>query len=313
MPRIQNHQGRSSNEKHPIKLKKLMALEQHMGVRVTAPVRIDISGGWPDSDPYRADFGGFVLNAAINLRVSACLNRDLVISPGSVPPHSGLGASGALRTAELVASNPRLLRDKIGLIGKVHAYENKIIENRAGFQDEAAAIFGGVNYWEFGRKGKIRLQKIARKKAEHLEERILVIYTGQTHLSANVHDLVFGPRNYRRNIPALHRMKQIAAEMRENMANEKDMARLIDETWALQKSLHSSIETSRMRTVQKVLRQYYLAARATGAGGGGSMIFYTDDKERLMRIMRQRRRELTGISMIKCRFDYLGVRCTEFS
>ncbi len=183
-----------------------------MGVRVTAPVRVDISGGWPDSDPYRKDFGGIVLNAAINLRVSAHLDRNLVVSPLRVPPHSGLGASGALRSVELVASNPILLKDKLNLIRKVWAFENKIIGNRAGFQDEAVAIYGGVNYWEFGKDDSIKVTQIPRKQSQHLEDRLVLIYTGETHLSRNIHDLVFGPGNYERNILAIHRMKEIAKE-----------------------------------------------------------------------------------------------------
>ena len=44
-------------------------------IKVTAPVRIDISAGWSDAAPFQQDFGGAVLNAAINLRVSSVLNR----------------------------------------------------------------------------------------------------------------------------------------------------------------------------------------------------------------------------------------------
>jgi galactokinase/mevalonate kinase-like predicted kinase len=278
-------------------------------VRVTAPVRIDISGGWPDSDPYRADFGGIVLNAAINIRVSANLDRDLVVSSGPVPPRSGLGASGALRSVELVASNPRLIKNKTALIDKVHSFENKIIGNRAGFQDEAASIYGGVNYWEFGRHDQIRRKAISRKRAQHLEDRLVLIYTGETHLSANIHDLVFGPSNYTRNIPTITRMKEIATEMKDKLTEESEMARLIGETWALQRSLHPSIESRRMRILQRLLKGDYLAARATGAGGGGCMIFYTNDRANLVKTLGETRKKLSGTRVIPFKFDYVGIEC----
>ena len=188
-----------------------------MAIKVSAPVRIDISGGWPDSDPYRKDFGGAVLNIAISPRVSAEFQGiNLVNSLGEVPPSSGLGTSAALRSCYLAAANPKLAEDKIDLIRRVHMFENQVLGQRAGFQDEAAAIYGGGNYWEFGTNGSIRRFEISREELETLESRIVLINTGASHLSANIHDLVFGPGNYERNIPTLDRMKEIAKEMREN-------------------------------------------------------------------------------------------------
>ena len=35
----------------------------------TAPLRVDLAGGWTDVRPYPTDFGGEVVNFAINRRV----------------------------------------------------------------------------------------------------------------------------------------------------------------------------------------------------------------------------------------------------
>ena len=119
-------------------------------IKVTAPVRIDISAGWSDADPFRGQFGGAVLNAAITLRVSGILdNNKLTTSLEKVPAASGLGTSGALRTAYLVIANPSLIENKMELVKRVNTFENAIVGQRAGFQDQCAAIFGGVNYWDF--------------------------------------------------------------------------------------------------------------------------------------------------------------------
>jgi D-glycero-alpha-D-manno-heptose-7-phosphate kinase len=281
-----------------------------MGLRVTAPVRIDISAGWPDSDPYRRDYGGAVLNAAINQRVSAHFDGNLTISPDKVQSHSGQGTSGALRSVELVASNPGLLKDRIGLIKKVHFLENRIVGHRAGFQDEAAAIYGGVNYWEFSSRGAIRRTPILKRKAGHLQERVVLIYTGESHLSGNIHELVFGGRNYERNTPRFDRMKAIASEMRDSIDDEDKMALLIAETWELQKGLHPSIETPQMRALQRYLAGTYLAARAIGAGGGGSMLFYTSDRKSLVKMF-SARKTLKKMEIIPFRFEYRGIKVSK--
>ena len=86
-------------------------------MKITAPVRIDISGGWPDSDPYRKEFGGVVLNAAIDLRVSAMIEGpNIKTSLEQVPPSSGLGTSGALRAGYLAVSNKNLLNNPKNII-----------------------------------------------------------------------------------------------------------------------------------------------------------------------------------------------------
>ncbi len=291
-------------------------------MKITAPVRIDISGGWPDSDPYRKDFGGAVLNAAITrtdmpYRVCATLDGFLKTEPGNVLPHSGQGTSGALRAVELAASNPALLQDRMDLIRRVWLFENRVIGFRAGVQDEAAAIYGGVNYWEFGsgpgESVAIKRVPIPRDRAELLEERLVLMYFGESHLSANIHDLVFGPENYENSIPKLDRMKEIAFQMKGMLLDnfhETQFGDYINETWELQRSLHSSIESKSMKTIQKALRGDYLAYRAIGAGGGGSGIYYGEAPKicESFRIAQELGKIPPNAKLIPFKFEYSGIR-----
>jgi len=278
-------------------------------IKVTAPVRIDISAGWSDADPFRGQFGGAVLNAAINLRVSGVLDdKKLVTCLEKVPAASGLGTSGALRTVYLVAANPSLADDKIELIKRVNLFENAIVGQRAGFQDQCAAVFGGVNYWEFHKGGSIHKKEISKTKMKHLFNRLVLVYSGDRHLSSDIHRDVFTGKRYMKHIFAIQRMKEIAKEMRKNIASEKKMAELINETWMLQKSLHKGMETEAMRRIQKVAEGNYLACRATGAGGGGCMIFYTQNKKKLVKILKNADGKLPKMKVIDFEFDYKGLK-----
>lgn len=279
-------------------------------IKVTAPVRIDISAGWSDAAPFVNEFGGAVLNAAINLRVSATLkDGKLINSLENVPGHSGLGTSGALRTVYVVAANPELINDKTGLIRRVHKFENAIVDQRAGYQDQAAAIFGGVNYWEFRKNGSIERHKIVKSDVKHLQDRLVLVFTGEGHISANVHEAVFTGRRFIKFIPQIDRMRVIAGKMKRYIGNEKKMAELISETWNLQKGLHDSMETRVMRRLQDVCKGRYLAARATGAGGGGCMLFYTKPEWRngLIREIKK----VKGVSHLPFEFDYKGIKLTR--
>jgi len=72
----------------------------------TAPVRLDLAGGWTDVAPFAIDEGGAVVNAAIDLRVSA------VITPG--------GSNFRLEAADL---NERLDTDSIANDGKLSLHK----------------------------------------------------------------------------------------------------------------------------------------------------------------------------------------------
>lgn len=280
-----------------------------MMIKVTAPIRIDISAGWSDADPFREEFGGAVLNAAIDLRVSATLKNGVMVSSLEKAPHnSGLGTSGAVRTVYLVASNPDLIKNKKELIERVHIFENAIVGQRAGFQDQAAAIFGGVNYWEFQKSGVIKREQITKQKAQHLYDRLVLVYTGEGHISANVHTNVFESKRYMKFIPQINRMKLIAKEMTKNIANEKKMSELMDETWELQKHLDKNMETPVMKKLQDAARGYYLSGRATGAGGGGCFLFYTNQKKKLTAILKKMEKTTKCMQVLPFKFDYQGIK-----
>lgn len=282
-----------------------------MAIRVTAPVRIDISAGWSDANPFQGDFGGAVLNAAIDLRVSATLeDNKLISSLEKVPRNSGLGTSGAIRTVYLVAANPSLVKNKLELIRRVNVFENAIVGQRAGFQDQAAAIFGGVNYWEFHKGGTIHRFQIPKKKAKHLFDRLILVYTGDRRQSSNVHESVFGSRTYIKKIPTFDRMKQIAKEMADDISNEKRMAELIRETWMLQKTLHKSMDSPAMKKIGAACEGSYLAGRATGAGGGGCMIFYMKPSQRKVMISKLHRlqKRMPRMKVLPFKFDYEGIK-----
>ncbi len=267
----------------------------------TAPVRIDIGAGWPDSDPFRREWGGEVLNVAINKRGVANCEGQLIVNPKGIPSRSGLGASGCLSALELVAKNPKLLNDKFELIRKVHRFENEIVGNRAGFQDQAAAIFGGMNLWYFGPDPFSQGKEIIERKSldgDYLEDRIVLVYLGE-HYSKDVHEAVFS--NYKRNVPRLRRLSGLNKRMYHLILEKKDIGLEIAETWEYQKALSPIIETDQMRELQKYAEGKYDACRAQGAGAGGSMMFYTKNKRRLERILSRK------VEVIDFKFDSEGL------
>lgn len=285
-------------------------LHKECNSMISCPIRIDLSAGWPDSDPYRSEFGGSVFSVAIDIRATAKFkDGNLITSLKGVPSNSGLGTSGALRAAYLAASNQSLIKNKLDLIKRVWKFENDIIGHRAGFQDQATAIFGGMNLWEFYSNGAIKRHEVAKEKALALEENLILVYTGQSHLSNNIHDMVFHPDHYEKNIKILDEMKSIARGMYSGFHRQDFFIEQMQNTWKLQKELSPAIETDIMKDLQKKLRGNYEACKATGAGAGGCLVFYTKNKSAFKMCLEALEDNLPkNVEVIDVKFDFEGIK-----
>lgn len=283
-----------------------------MSLKVSAPVRIDISAGWSDAPPFVKDYGGAVLDGAINFRVSGSLeNGTLSTSLDKVPSNSGLGTSGALRTLFLALSEPDLLKRKKELIKRVYSLENNVIGQRAGYQDQAAAIFGGVNFWTFSKNGKIKRRSVSKRNIRFLQDRLVLVFSGDKHQSSDVHEDVFSEKNYRKNIPVITGLKILAKEMNRRIRNVEKFSELMNETWRLEKKLDKNIESKGITKLARISKKYSLAYRATGAGGGGCVLFYCSsfrDKLNLMKHFEKNKKKVPKSKVLDFRFDKDGLK-----
>ena len=79
-------------------------------IRSSAPIRIDLAGGWSDIRDYTINYPGAVVNIAINKRAHAELeiDNDGYLSMNyscEVPVGTGLGTSSAINVALLSCIN----------------------------------------------------------------------------------------------------------------------------------------------------------------------------------------------------------------
>ena len=110
------------------------------------------------------------------------------------PVKSALGGSstalvallGALREVAVLGDNPALSRKKI--LHLAYHLEDGISGGNCGIQDQAAAVYGGVNLWKwhFGNPEEplTRTSLLDQKGGEVLSDHILVAYSGKSHVAA---------------------------------------------------------------------------------------------------------------------------------
>lgn len=202
----------------------------------------------------------------------------LIRVESDVPPGSGVGGSASYSVALLAALNPSLLEDKHRLAGLAQELETKWLGNSCGTQDQTAAAFGfisssAIEYPQFTH------EKVAISPAmkDQIEACLLLVYTGQSHFSSEMHHTVIRELEAGnvQVVQAFHDLKTCGEEAAERLvADDFDgYKQVLNKNWEAQKALHPEITTHAIESLYAFIRELdpALAFKGSGAGGGGSI------------------------------------------
>src|SRR5689334_6337067 len=191
-----------------------------------APTRIDFGGGWTDVPPYDVEQGGFVCNVAISRYATVQVDHlpeagataELVVHrdgdrallaavarkydvrgarlslTNDFPVAAGLGGSSAASVAAIAAAlrwkNESRTRSEIAEASR----ELEVLEMgiAGGRQDHYAAAYGGALGLHFRKWIGVEPIPLSEKTLEELPRRCIVVYTGESRISANTITAVMG-------------------------------------------------------------------------------------------------------------------------
>ncbi|MCL6647754.1 MAG: GHMP kinase [Chloroflexi bacterium] len=204
------------------------------------------------------------------------------------PPGSGLGSSSAMIVA-LIGVLKEFLRMPLSIYEVAEQaveIERRDLKIKGGLQDQYACAFGGFNLIEFyADKVVVNPLRVSDEIMNELECRLLLCYTGQTHLSGNI--LARQIENYEREeaavMASLHRLKALTTEMKNALLRGKldEIGALLHETWLNKRQLASGISTPAIEELYEIGRGAgALGGKILGAGGGGYLLFYCPYEQR---------------------------------
>jgi D-glycero-alpha-D-manno-heptose-7-phosphate kinase len=295
-------------------------------VRYTAraPLRIDFGGGWTDVPLYAEAEGGAVLNAAITRYATGAIarpdvggrlttlrpSRSSVSYQVDAPPGAGLGTTAAQTVlwATLVKTTVANTSDRRE-IAEIACQISALLGILGGKQDEYASALGGVNFLTFGPSVGVERLDLGRAFTAQLRSRLVLVYSGQSRLSASIHESVW--ERYRRGekpvVDALSALRRLAGEMKDALVARdlEALGELLTENWANQRRLDPSVTNPSLDGIFDIaLRSGARGGKACGVGGGGCLLFLTEDgaRDRLAEALGARR-----LKVIDFDFDTYGV------
>ena len=201
---------------------------------------------------------------------------------GDLPARSGVGSSSVFIVGLMNLLNNFLGKhvSKKQLAERSIYFEQKILKDVVGSQDQIAAAYGGFNKIIFNPGGGfvVRPLSIKIKTLNNLNNNLLLVYTGLKRTAHNiagtyVNKLQKSKKSHILKISNL--VEESEKFLREDNLN--DFGKLLHETWLIKKSLSSSISNSTINDIYNIaIKKGALGGKLLGAGGGGFFLFYVN-------------------------------------
>ncbi len=197
------------------------------------------------------------------------------------PPGSGLGTSSTVMVAMLAAMArwKGVEMDAYRLADLAYEVERGDLKIAGGYQDQYAATFGGFNFIEFHGRNNVVVNPLRIKKdiIHELQYNLLLCYTGNIHVSANIiKDQV---QNYEKKdgFEAMCEVKALAYAMKDELlkGNLHSFGKLLNYGWESKKRMSSKITNPQVDALyNEAMAAGALGGKLLGAGGGGYLLMY---------------------------------------
>ena len=204
---------------------------------------------------------------------------------GDLPARSGMGSSssfvvGLMKTIMSI-NKKKISQQNLGK--KAIFFEQNVLNEVVGSQDQIAASVGGLNKIKFNKNGSIKVKKIKQNNnLKKLEKNLLLIYTSINRTaheiaSSYVNKLTKSKKKY---------IESIITNVNEGekilkTGNIDDFGELLHSSWMFKKKLSSAISNSKIDDLYNhALISGASGGKLLGAGGGGFLLLYMKKKYR---------------------------------
>lgn len=208
-----------------------------------------------------------------------------IVSTADVPAGTGLGSSSAFTVGLLhsLYSYKGKFVSKEKLAQKACEVEITRLKNPIGKQDQYAAAYGGLNFYEFNKDGTVCVSPIIMRPELYgqLEENLMMFYTGQIHSASKILEEqstnITGGDKERSQVLLCDLARELREELQHN--NIDAMGEILDEGWRLKRTLASGISNPVIDEYYEIAKKHgALGGKLLGAGGGGFLLFYVPKK-----------------------------------
>lgn len=230
-----------------------------------------------------------------------------ISSTADVPAGTGLGSSSSFTVGLLHAlySYKGKFVSKEKLAAKACEIEIDRLKNPIGKQDQYAAAYGGLSFYQFNKDGSVFVEPVIMRSElySQLERNLMMFYTGELHSASAI--LKEQSVNITSGDKEANQLKMcdLARELRDELQhnNIDAMGEILNEGWNLKRTLASGISNPEIdEYYDTAIKHGAIGGKLLGAGGGGFLLFYVPENRQ------QEVRMAVGLQQMPFSFDYQG-------
>jgi D-glycero-alpha-D-manno-heptose-7-phosphate kinase len=209
-----------------------------------------------------------------------------VVTISDIPAEgTGLGSSSSFAVGILNALNAFKgeLKSPRELAEEACRLEIDVLGEPIGKQDQYAAAFGGLRYYEFSPDGSVSVNPLPLSKSQMDDfcSHFSLFYSGVVRSASNI----LSRQNQRTevNLDALARIKEMAKETKDAIlrGDYAQVGHLLDEGWKLKRTLTEGISNDALDKIyERAKAAGALGGKVTGAGGGGFFVIASPPEKR---------------------------------
>ena len=233
-----------------------------------------------------------------------------ISTTSDLPVSSGLGSSSSFAVGLLLAlHNLRGESVTAGQLAEEACHiEIDVLGKPIGKQDQYAAAFGGLNFFDFRKDGRVRVESLwnLRNDCQRIFDASVLLWTGIQRKSEDV--LSEQKKNIPQRTDSLIEMSKLASKCREAFLNSEnllvDVAEIINKSWVHKKSYASTVSSDQLdNVVARAMKSGALGSKIAGAGGGG-FLYVLVEKHKFDNVSKS----LADMSAVKFRYSPTGAR-----
>ncbi len=234
-----------------------------------------------------------------------------IVSTADIPSGTGLGSSSTFSVALYYAlfTYKERFCTKEELAQRACNLEIERLGEPIGKQDQYAAAYGGLSFYEFNPDESVRVTPVIAKEEtiDRLEKSLLLFYLGdQRDTHTILEDQIRQVEGNEKKQAAQARMVELAYVLRECLAKDDlhGFAAAMHEGWMLKRGLSTKISNPRIDDYyERGLKYGALGGKLLGAGGGGFLLMFCEPEHQ-----HELRMALFDLFELPFRFDWGGAQ-----
>ena len=214
------------------------------------------------------------------------VNGVEIVAISDVPNGTGLGSSSTFTVGLIKAIKEYMNEhelDKNELANSAWMIESQIGNRSIGKQDQWAAAFGGLNYYQFNKDGTVEVESITLEEhaLNELQNNLFMVYVGGEHKSYDILKEQAKKFQEGATIDEQQKICELVPKLKKELkkCNFDALGKFLNENWQLKKKLAAGISNDRLDSIYKMsLENGATGGKLLGAGGSGFFLFYVPKK-----------------------------------